>query len=96
MRMRMSSSMRWRNGVTVGVRNSMVLLLLKYEADGLGNNIGRTTVPDTQVGIGGALPRERLGPLADSVRSTSHQVADIRCAGRAVHGQPRRRRAGLK
>jgi len=34
----------------------MVLLLLKYEADCLANNIGRTTVSGTHMGIGAALP----------------------------------------
>jgi hypothetical protein len=55
----------------------MVLLQLKYEADCLGNNIGRTTVPGTQMGIGEALPRERLSPLADKGRLLANVALTI-------------------
>ena len=43
LRMRMSSSMRWRNGETVGVETSMVLLLSVNEADCLDHQHRRTS-----------------------------------------------------
>ena len=40
----MSSSMRWRNGETVGVEMSMVLLLSMNEADCLDHQHRRTNI----------------------------------------------------
>ena len=53
LRMRMSSSMRWRSGETLGVRYSMVLPLSKAEADRVG--IGAETAE--RVVLGGAVGR---------------------------------------
>jgi hypothetical protein len=41
--MRMSSTMRWRNGETVGVEKSMILLLSVNEADCLDRQHRRVT-----------------------------------------------------
>ena len=63
LRMRMSSSMRWRRG-TVG-SEFMMLLLLKSEADCLARNGGTTYLPSTRLRNDEALPRERLHPMAE-------------------------------
>ena len=63
LRMRMSSIMRWRSGVTASDDGFMILLLLKSEAGCLAGHSGR--IVGSSQGVTGGLPRERLSPLAD-------------------------------
>jgi transposase len=70
LRMRMSSSMRGRSGVTPGVVAFMALLQSRGEADCLTRQLRRPATSTSSRRIDAALPRERFRPLAGQSRSS--------------------------